>query len=144
MRHCSDLPDNFSLEEVGKKGISSPVWIDEDSLMQLRPASRQNAAAIVCAFFVAYIIILVCDIAEAENDYAWNLYRKGIEDFKAARYQNAVNAFREAYSARPSWKILYNIGQCEAAITRYGLALEAFEKYMVQIIFHKIVGAIIN
>jgi hypothetical protein len=30
----------------------------------------------------------------------------------------------------PSWKLLYNIGQAEAASSRYGLALDAFERYL--------------
>lgn len=59
-------------------------------------------------------------------------FREGVELFKNARYEEAVAAFRRANEIRPSWKILYNIGQCEAALKRYGRALEAFETYLAE------------
>ena len=46
------------------------------------------------------------------------------------RFLEAVRAFRSANEINPSWKIEFNIGQCEAALKRYGLAMEAFEKYL--------------
>jgi hypothetical protein len=67
----------------------------------------------------------------AEDTYAWGIYKTGIELFEAEEYEKAATAFREAYAAKPTWKMFYNIGQCEAALARYGLALEAFERYMV-------------
>lgn len=50
--------------------------------------------------------------------------------FSAARYIDASKKFREADRLRSSWKLWFNIGQCEAAAKRNGLALEAFEKYL--------------
>jgi tetratricopeptide (TPR) repeat protein len=45
-------------------------------------------------------------------------------------YVNAAEKFREAYALKPTWKLLFNIGQCEAAAKRHGLAMEAFEQYL--------------
>ncbi|MBN2530772.1 MAG: tetratricopeptide repeat protein [Deltaproteobacteria bacterium] len=50
--------------------------------------------------------------------------------FENEKYEDAASRFREAYALKPSWKILYNIGQCEAAAKNHGLALEAFERYL--------------
>jgi len=70
--------------------------------------------------------------AGSENDPARKKYREGVDLFEQGRHREAADAFREAHRLRPSWKILFNIGQSEAAAGRFGLALEAFEKYLAQ------------
>jgi tetratricopeptide (TPR) repeat protein len=57
-------------------------------------------------------------------------FKKGIDFYKSGNMEAAVKAFRRADALKPSWKIQYNIGQCEAALKRYGLAIEAFEHYL--------------
>ena len=57
-------------------------------------------------------------------------FNRGKASFDNNKYKDAANAFREAYKLMPSWKLLYNIGQAEAASKRYGLALDSFEKYL--------------
>ncbi len=59
-------------------------------------------------------------------------FSEGRELFKANDFKGAADAFRQAHKLAPSWKLLYNIGQSEAAATRYGLALEAFERYLAR------------
>jgi len=80
--------------------------------------------------------ILVCPALEAQekstNDQAREFYQHGISLFEKGDAKAAAEAFREAYRMRPSWKILFNIGQCEAAAGRYGLAMEAFQQYLVE------------
>jgi tetratricopeptide (TPR) repeat protein len=66
----------------------------------------------------------------ARADEAREKYEQGLATFDAGQYIEAATAFREAYALKPSWKILYNLGQSEAAAKRYGLALEAFEDYL--------------
>ena len=52
--------------------------------------------------------------------------------FHELKYKEAADSFREAYKLKPNWKLLYNIGQSEAAGKRHGLALQAFESYLSQ------------
>ncbi len=68
----------------------------------------------------------------AVADEALDQYRRGVELFNQTNYADAAKAFREAYGLKPSWKLYYNIGQAEAAGRRYGLALDAFEAYLVE------------
>jgi len=64
------------------------------------------------------------------KDEAREAFKQGVEHFEAGRFEAAVTAFRKAHGLNPSWRILYNIGQCEAALKRYGTAIEAFEAYL--------------
>ncbi len=59
-------------------------------------------------------------------------FERGTAAFAEERFAEAADAFREAHALKPSWKLFFNIGQCEAAGKRYGLALEAFERYLVE------------
>ena len=90
---------------------------------------------IIQTVFLAGIFLLVSGVSEAQGDdrkvMAKRLFEAGINFFDQENYESAAEAFREAYRTRPSWKILYNIGQSEAAEGRYGLAMEAFQQYLV-------------
>lgn len=68
----------------------------------------------------------------AGEDVAKEAYAKGVAHFEKGEYREAADAFREAHTLKPTWKVLYNVGQAEAAAKRYGLALEAFEAYLAQ------------
>ncbi|MBN2342904.1 MAG: tetratricopeptide repeat protein [Deltaproteobacteria bacterium] len=63
--------------------------------------------------------------AKAAFAEATDLYVNG-------KYEEAAQKFNEAYRLKPAWKLLYNIGQAEAASKRLGLAIEAFEKYLTE------------
>jgi hypothetical protein len=52
--------------------------------------------------------------------------------YEQFQFDEAADKFREAYRLKPTWKLLFNIGQAEAAAKRYGLALEAFQNYVAQ------------
>ena len=67
---------------------------------------------------------------DGQDDKASSSFNNGVKLFNKEKYQEAVEAFRKAYTLKPSWRIQYNIGQCEAALKRYGLAIEAFESYL--------------
>lgn len=62
---------------------------------------------------------------------AKQLFEQGKELFDDDQFVEAATAFRQANALRPNWKILYNIGQSEAAAKRYGMAVEAFQQYLV-------------
>lgn len=70
-------------------------------------------------------------VAHAEKmDEAISYFKEGNSLFKKKQYKLASMKFREAYHLKPSWKLFFNIGQCEAAAKRHGLALEAFERFL--------------
>jgi tetratricopeptide (TPR) repeat protein len=68
----------------------------------------------------------------AEGDEAKAAFENGKALFKQEKFDDAARAFREAYRIKPTWKLHYNIGQCEAAQKHYDLALEAFEAYLAE------------
>jgi hypothetical protein len=92
--------------------------------MKLFPANLIFLEFTVC---MAFSISRPCHADEAQV-----LYKKGVERFKADDYDAASTAFKEAYRLKPTWKIYYNIGQCEAAAKRYGTALESFEAFLAE------------
>jgi hypothetical protein len=59
------------------------------------------------------------------------LFNHGIKLYEQGDHTAAAEAFREAYRLRPSYKILFNLGQAEAASSRLGLAMEAFHRFLV-------------
>lgn len=89
----------------------------------------------------AATLLVVEDAASAEVDdgtatggnetAAVEKFNEGTQLFHDRDYDGAAAAFRSAHALRPNWKLLYNIGQSDAAAKRYGPALEAFEKYLV-------------
>ncbi|MBN2803934.1 MAG: hypothetical protein JXR91_12650 [Deltaproteobacteria bacterium] len=77
-------------------------------------------------------VLLVNGKSYADNNdkEAKAAFDKGSEFFENQQYNDAAIQFKTAYNFKPSWKLFYNIGQCEALLKRYGLALEAFESYI--------------
>ncbi len=74
-----------------------------------------------------------CLIVRADDkSEAMTAFEEGKTFFRAGNYAEAADSFRKANRLKPNWKLLYNIGQSEAAAKRYGLALEAFEEYLVR------------
>jgi len=70
--------------------------------------------------------------ADTIEEQAKNAFNEGAALFTQGDFEGSAEAFRRAYALKPSWKLLYNIGQSEAAAKRHGPALEAFEKYLSQ------------
>ncbi len=68
----------------------------------------------------------------ADDDAAMAAFEDGKELFNAGRFTEAASAFGKANKLKPNWKLLFNIGQSEAAAKRSGLALEAFERYLTE------------
>lgn len=68
---------------------------------------------------------------QSAEELAMAEFQAGIALFESGQYVEAANRFRAAMKHKASWKMYYNIGQSEAAAQRYGLALEAFETYLV-------------
>ncbi len=69
--------------------------------------------------------------AVAEKKGAREFFKEGVSLFKNGKYTAAAKAFENAYELKPTYKILFNIGQAYAADKKYALAIQAFEQYMV-------------
>ena len=86
---------------------------------------------ILVVISVAGLGLLLASAAGAdESADAKAAFEQGKVLFNDGRFTEAADAFRAANDLNPNWRLLYNIGQSEAAGRRYGLALEAFEKYL--------------
>jgi hypothetical protein len=86
-------------------------------------------------FFGWIVVFCICSGGIAQNKMdedkeASSHFKKGVSLFNEDKKEEAVAEFKTAYEIKPSWKIMYNIGQCQASLKRYGLAIEAFEKYL--------------
>src|SRR5258706_7473348 len=55
-----------------------------------------------------------------------------LHDPDGARYEPAYAAFKAAYQASPSWKILGNLGLCALKLERNSEAIEAYQRYLAQ------------
>ena len=84
-----------------------------------------------------WIIVLVAVLAPVFSTQADDNLKRARQEFKEAtvlykngEYAAAAEKFKVCYKLQPTYKILYNIGQSEAAAKRYGLSLQAFEKYL--------------
>jgi len=93
--------------------------------------NRKRPALTAGLFWLPCAVLWLCPLT-ASGQTAMELHKDGVRLFKADRYEQASQKFQQAYKLRPTWKLFYNIGQCEAAAKRYGLALESFEKYLVE------------
>lgn len=72
-----------------------------------------------------------CFADEAANKaVAKQLFKKGVEFYKGGMHQLAVDNFRKANEMFPSWKLQYNIAQCDTILKNYGRALDGFEAYL--------------
>jgi len=71
-------------------------------------------------------------VGQTNEDQARELFKQGGAKFDEQAYEEALEAFEQADELNPSWKIAFNIGQCQAALKRYGLAIEAFERYLAE------------
>lgn len=67
-----------------------------------------------------------------QKEKASESFTRGLDYYDKGNFAQAAEAFREANRYLYNWKILYNIGQSEAAARRYGMALEAFEEYLAK------------
>ncbi len=85
-------------------------------------------------FAVLFLALLSTGAVAGKSDKqrAEKAFKQGVKLYEAGKMEPAVQKFRHADALNPSWKIKYNIGQCEASLKRYGLAIEAFEQYLGQ------------
>ncbi|MBN2527976.1 MAG: tetratricopeptide repeat protein [Deltaproteobacteria bacterium] len=59
-------------------------------------------------------------------------FKRGVQSFDNKDFEGALAAFQKAFELNPSWKLLYNIAHCQAALKLYGLAVVTFERYLAE------------
>ena len=90
-----------------------------------------DVSRLVTACATCLAIAFVFDARADDKAAAKAAFAEGRSFFERGEYERAAEAFREAHELSPNWKLLYNIGQCEALAKRPGLALQALEAYLV-------------
>lgn len=73
--------------------------------------------------------IPISDEARAHFDAGVTL----LEDPEGARFEDAYRAFKAAYAASPSPKILGNLALCAMKLERDGEAIEAYQRYLSEV-----------
>src|SRR5438876_6791259 len=68
--------------------------------------------------------------SQATMDEAAAHFRRGVDLFKEADFRGALIEFRRANQLAPSFRVLYNIGQCYLELQDYGGALRSFQAYL--------------
>ena len=59
-------------------------------------------------------------------------FEQGVELFSDGQYEQAAIAFERAYELKPSYKILFNVGQVQNELRHYAAALEAYTLYLAE------------
>ncbi len=83
------------------------------------------------------VVFLFANLALAEETtdadrQAKIQFEEGVRLFQEGNFDSAAIAFERAFELRPSYKILYNVGQVEAELKHYFRASEAYRKYLEQ------------
>jgi hypothetical protein len=81
-------------------------------------------------FTIALLLQGIPCRANDDLEKATAYFNEGIALFDSSKFPQAAEKFRKANQVMFNWKLLYNIGQCEAAARHHGLALETFEEYI--------------
>jgi hypothetical protein len=105
--------------------------------------SKAHALRTATALSTALLLMAGSVVAQvAPNDSTRNveitekarqLFRTGvalIQDPDGARYEEAYQQFKAAYTEAPSWKILGNLGYTAMKLERDGEAIDAFRAYL--------------
>ncbi len=70
--------------------------------------------------------------SRAATEEAGAHFRRGIELFKEADFRGALIELRRANQIAPSFRVLYNIGQCYLELQDYAGALRSFQAYLAE------------
>lgn len=68
----------------------------------------------------------------AEKKEAATHYQRGIGLYKESNFSAALSEFKAAYTALPSWEVLFNLGLCQRRLFQYGPAIRSFDRYLAE------------
>ncbi|MBN2719406.1 MAG: hypothetical protein JXX14_26380 [Deltaproteobacteria bacterium] len=81
---------------------------------------------------IALFVLTLCATAQSTEADPAVIFQQAVDAYDNEDYILASSLFRQANAISFNWKLLYNIGQSEAAAKRNGLALQAFEEYLTR------------
>jgi hypothetical protein len=87
------------------------------------------------AGFALVITVAWCGLAAAQegaDEEAREQFDTGVELFEAGKFEQAAVSFARAYELKPSFKLLYNIGQVENELGHFAKALDAYTRYLAE------------
>ncbi|MBW2278039.1 MAG: PEGA domain-containing protein [Deltaproteobacteria bacterium] len=82
---------------------------------------------------IALTMLLVAGSAAAggkADREARKQFEQGIQLFNESKYEQAAIAFERAYELKPSFKLLYNVGQVENELGNFVAARDAYTRYL--------------
>ena len=71
-------------------------------------------------------------VADSTSREAKAQFKQGVELFRDGQHEQAAIAFQRAYELKPSYKILFNVGQVQNELRHYAAALEAYTLYLAE------------
>jgi hypothetical protein len=87
------------------------------------------------AGFALVITLAWCGSAAAQqgaDEEARAQFDTGVELFEDGKFEQAAVSFARAYELKPSFKLLYNIGQVENELGHFAKALDAYTRYLTE------------
>ena len=84
------------------------------------------------ALLAVQLIVLAALTREAAADRARDLYKRGIEEYKAQKYEQAVATLKEAYELDPKPDSLFALAQAERLAGRCPEALVHYRKLLAE------------
>lgn len=69
-------------------------------------------------------------VVEADREWANSYYEKGMDAFRAGRYREAINAFREADRIAPSPALSFDVALAHEQLGEVARALEHYREYL--------------
>ncbi len=88
---------------------------------------RRATAAVVLG---ACLLAAVQTLADTQDEQARTQFQQAVELYETGKFDQAAVAFERAYELKPSYKILYNLGQTENELGHYAAALQAYSRYL--------------
>jgi len=61
-----------------------------------------------------------------------SVYRNAVALYRQKKYPNAISEFQNAYSIKPTPRLLFNIAQCYRKQDQFAEGIEYFDKYLAQ------------
>jgi tetratricopeptide (TPR) repeat protein len=80
--------------------------------------------------WISLSLWLVSAIAFATPPRPRDDYARGVALYQAGHFEEAIEAFRDAYQAKPRALILFNIGQAYRKDGKPAMALEYYQRYL--------------